>query len=131
MHVRARNSFALDGRHVAIDASAPRCSLFVMGMRLDCGGARPVRRSRSVAFEAQLLRGLAKLRVVAGAVRVMTVGTSDSSTVHHALNEVVPLHPVLVRRTVGKIVEVGLAENVLFELPEIRQFEPHLITNGP
>ena len=120
MYVRAWDSFGLDRRHVAIYAAAPRSSFFVMGMFLDCGVARAVRRRRPVAFEAQFFRRLAKLRVVAGAVDVMAIETTDSATVHEALNEIVPLHPVLVRRAVRKIVEAALAENVIFELPEIR-----------
>ena len=49
----------------------------------------------------------------------MTAEAGDAAPVHHALHEVVALHPVLVRRAVGEVRERRLAQLVVFELPEI------------
>ena len=58
------------------------------------------------------------------AVCIVTIEACDPAPVHHALHEIVSLHPVLVRGAVGKIRKVGLAQCVVFELPEILQLSP-------
>ena len=55
----------------------------------------------------------------------------DAAAVHHALDEVVALHAVLVRGAVGEMREGGLAELVIFELPEILQIQAHVIADRP
>jgi hypothetical protein len=41
--------------------------------------------------------------------------------VHHALDEIVPLHSILVRSTIRKMRERQFTQFVLFQLPEILQ----------
>src|SRR5215467_6341608 len=55
----------------------------------------------------------------------------DAALVHHALREVVPLHPVLVRRAVREMRERRLAELVFLELPEILKLQTWPVADGP
>jgi hypothetical protein len=54
---------------------------------------------------AQLIRRyrLPEIRIVRRAMDIVAIGTGDAARIHQALDEVVSLHPVLVRRTVGKV----------------------------
>ena len=74
-----------------------------------------------MAGEAHLPDRLDQIGVVAGAMRVVAAEAGDAPPVHHTLDEVVALHPVLVRRAVGEVRERRLAELVLFETPEVLQ----------
>jgi hypothetical protein len=47
------------------------------------------------------------------------------------LDEIVTLHAVLVRGAVGEMSKGGLAELVLFELPEIAQVLAGFVADGP
>src|SRR6185369_4334013 len=91
----------------------------VMRALLDRGGARAVRRARVVTRLTQHANRLDEQRVVGGAVRIVTAETADAPPVHQALDEVVPLHPILVTGTVREMREGGLPELVLFELPVV------------
>ena len=74
-----------------------------------------------MALQAQHVRRLQQIGVVRGAVHIVAAEAGDAARVHQALHEIVALHAVLVRRAVGEMREGGLAELVLFELPEILQ----------
>ena len=113
MHKRRRNALSFDCRHVTGDALASFASQFVVGMFLDRSGARPIRAGGAVAIEADLIRRFPKLCVVRCAVHIVTGGTRDPVAIHHALCEVVALHTVLVRGTVGEIIESGLTKRAI------------------
>ena len=85
---------------------------------------RPVRRIRAVTRQAQIVRRLDQIRVVRSAVNVVTTEARHSPRVHQALDEVVALHPVLVRGAICKVREGRLPELVLFQLPEILESTP-------
>ena len=99
--------------------SLPRAARLVMRVLLDGRGMRAVRRVRPVAVEAHDAGRLAAVRIVGGAVDVVAGEAGDAARVHQALHEIVALHAVLVRGAVGEMGEGGLAELVLFQLPEI------------
>src|SRR5579871_4614566 len=61
-----------DLRHVARDAFVSGAARSVMGVRLDGGSMRTVRRFRTVAFQAKHARRLDQVSVVPGAVNVVT-----------------------------------------------------------
>jgi hypothetical protein len=110
-----------DSGHVAGDAAAAGGTFFVVGVLFDRGGARAVERERAVAVEADLVAGLAELRVILGAVNVVTAEAGDAAAVHHALHEVISLHAVFVGGAIGEMREGGFAEFVFFELPVIAE----------
>src|SRR6185503_19141677 len=64
-------------------------------------------------------------------MRIMAAETGHAVLVHRALDEIIPLHPVLVRGAVREMRERRLAEFVLLELPVIFQVAAHLKTNRP
>ena len=121
----------LDLRHVTCHAFAARGAVLMMCMGGKRRRAGPVPRAGTVAIEANLVHGLSQLRVVLRAVHIVAVEARDPAPVHDALREVVPLHPVLVRRAVRKMCEAQLTQCVLFELPVIPQVQPHVITHRP
>ena len=92
---------------------------------------RAVRRRWPVAIQAELIRGLSELRVVLRAVYVVAGSAGHAVPVHHALHEVVALHPVLVRGAVGEMSEIGLAQRDVFELPVVRKMKPDVVADGP
>ena len=107
--------------HVAGDAAAAGGAFFVMSVLFKRGCAWAVEGERAVALEADLIAGLDELGVVIGAVDVVATEAGDATAVHHALDEVVALHPIFVGGAVGKMVERGFAEFVVFELPIISE----------
>jgi hypothetical protein len=66
-----------------------------------------------------------------GAVHIVAAETGDAAPVHHALNEIVALHPILVGGAVGEIVKIRLAQRVIFELPELLKLRARMIADGP
>jgi hypothetical protein len=54
-------------------------------------------------------------------VDVVTVETGYAVFVHGALDEVVPLHAILVGCPIGKVREARLTQLVLFQLPEVAE----------
>ena len=81
--------------------------------------------------QAEFVRGLAQLRVVVGPMRVVAGGAGHPVTVHHALHEIVALHPVLVRRAICKVKEVSLSKRDVFELPVVGQVQTGAIAHRP
>ena len=76
-----------------------------------------------MAIQAQLVRWLPKLSIVLCPVTVVAGKTGDSASIHHALDEVVSLHAILVSRAVRKVRKCRLTQLVLFELPKVLQME--------
>ena len=62
-----------------------------------------------MAIEADLVTRFAQLRVVFGAVNVVTTGAGNTAPVHEALDEVVALHAILVGRAVSIVSKCGFA----------------------
>ena len=58
VYKRARNTFGFNGRHVTGDALASGAAIFVMRVFRERGRVRSVRRRRSMAIQANLVRGL-------------------------------------------------------------------------
>ena len=108
-----------DFGHVAGDATAAGGTFFVVRVLFECGGAGAVERERTVAVEADLVAGLAELRVTVGAVDIVATEARYTAAVHYALHEIVALHAIFVGGAVGEMGEGGPAELVLFQLPVI------------
>ena len=121
----------LDLGHVAIDALAARRAVLVAGVFFDRGGARAVERQRRVTVETEFVRRLYQLSIVRRAMRVVAGEAREAVLIHEALDEVVSLHAILVSGAVGIMREGRGSERVLLELPEVPQFEAHLVTNRP
>src|SRR5579862_3186338 len=102
-----------------------------MGVIFESGGTRAIRTVRGVTAETERRRGLSELRVILRAVRVMARRTRDAPSIHHALDEIVALHAVLVRRAVGIVREVALAEGVRLELPKVLEPQSDVVANRP
>ena len=117
--------------HVARNALAPRRAVFVMRVLLQSSCPRTIERHRAVAIQAELLGRLSELRVVIRAVYVVATEAGNPVLVHHALHEIIPLHPILMRCAVRKVRKGQLAEGVLFQLPEILQMESRPKADGP
>ena len=102
-----------------------------MRMRLDAGRPRAIGRIRAVAFKTQNACGLHQVGVVFRPVYVVATETGHAVGVHQAGDEIVALHPVLVRGAVGEMGERCRAEFGFLELPEIFQGESGLKANRP
>jgi hypothetical protein len=81
----------------------------MMGMLLESGCARAIRREWAVAIQAEFVSRLDELSVIAGAVDIVATEASDSTAVHNALDEVISLHAILVRSAVGEIIKISCA----------------------
>ena len=103
----------------------------MMGVLRQGGGMGTVGRGGAVAVEAEILGGLAQVRRVLRAVRVVAGEAGDAVGVHLAGDVVVPLHAIFVRCAVSKMSERGVAKLVLLQLPEIAQFLRQFIAHGP
>jgi len=57
--------------------------------------------------EAELIGRLPELRVISCTVHIMAIETGHSAPVHDALNEIIALHAVFMRRAVRVVQEVG------------------------
>lgn len=108
-------------RHVTPDAIAARAARAMMRVGFDACGVRPIRRGWAMAGEADLIRGFDQVRVVFRTVHVVATEASHTAPIHQALDEIVSLHPIFVRRSVGKMHEVCLAQFMFFEPPKIPQ----------
>jgi hypothetical protein len=102
---------------MAGDALAAGTAILVMSVFLQSCGARAVRRAGTMAIETNLAGWLAKLRVVVRAVNIVASSAGHAVPVHGAFNEVVALHSVLVRCTVGEIEEICVPEGRTIEPP--------------
>src|SRR5216683_4657335 len=90
-------------RHVAGHTLAPRRAVLVVRVLRQGRFARTVARTWPVAIEANFIHRFAELGVVLRAMHVVAIEARHSTPVHHALHEVVPLHPIFMRRAVGEM----------------------------
>jgi hypothetical protein len=119
MNKRSGYAFGFNRWHVAGDAFAAGTTVLVVTVLFEGRSVRAVRRRWAVAVKTYLIRRLSQLRIVRGPVNVVARGASHSVPIHHALDKVVALHPILMRRAVREIVERRLSESAVFESPEV------------
>jgi len=86
-----------------VGALAAGAVLFVMRMLFQPLLARADHGAEGVTSEAQLVAGPAEVGIVTRSMHVVTVVAGDPLQVHPALHEVVPLHPILVTRSVREM----------------------------
>ena len=67
--------------------------------------ARAHRRAWIVAGEADYIPAANKVRIVCRAVHIVASETGDASAIHDALYEIVALHAILMRGSVGEVRE--------------------------
>ena len=120
-----------DCRHMTGGASAARTAGRVMRVLFDTGGMRPILGVGAVAGQAHRIPRLAQHRLVFRAVWIVATETRDAARVHEALNEIVPLHAVLVRGPVGEVREAHFTKLVLLQSPEVRQVQSNVKADGP
>lgn len=72
-----------------------------------------------MAVEANFSRGLAQLSIIFGAVNIMTGRAGDSISIHDALSEIIALYAILVRCAIGEVIEGGLTQSTIFQLPKV------------
>jgi len=128
VHVRDR---LLDFRHVTRHAVAPCAAARMVGMVLERRGMWSVWRRRAVAGQADITRWLDQQRVIRSPVRVVATEAGDTAAIHHARDEIVALHPILVSSAVRKMRERRFTELVLFEPPEVFQLLALIESHGP
>lgn len=96
----------LDLRHVARNALASGTTRGVVRMLADravqAGGV-----FRVMTAQTKLVSGSNQIGRVLIAVHVVAIEAADVAVIHHALREIVALHPVFVRGAVGPIKEIG------------------------
>jgi hypothetical protein len=64
-------------------------------------------------------------------MNIMAIEARNSAPIHHALNEVIPLHAVLMRGAVSEMHEAGLAERMILETPKVFEVATSTIADGP
>ena len=131
MHERTGHALAFNRRHMAGNALASNASILMVRVFLESSGVRAICARRAVAIEADLLRGLSELSVVRGPMYVVARRTGDSTPVHHALRKVISLHAILVRGAVREIIESGLAQRAVLQLPIVGQPHPDVVADWP
>lgn len=120
-----------DFGHVAGDALAPLAVRCVMRMCGNGGGVRPIGGVWTVTVEAQLTGRLAQVRGIARAMHVVARETRHPVHIHQAGDEIISLHPVLVRRAIGEMGKCGVAQLVFLQSPVVAQFFSHLKSYRP
>ena len=103
----------LDLWHMAGNALASRAAVFVVSVFFERGGAGAIGRQRTVAVQTYLVGGSPQLSVVVRAVRVVATEARHPAPIHDTLDEVVALHPVLVRCAFGEMSEGSRAERIV------------------
>nr|WP_274966873.1 hypothetical protein [Acidibrevibacterium fodinaquatile] len=107
MHQDRIAQFALNRRHVTSGAGAAR-AIGAM-MRVGRNGLRvgTILGICTVAGKAQIIAlGAHHCRIVA-AVRIMTGKARHAAPVHQALDKIVALHAVFMRRAIGEKIKIG------------------------
>ena len=128
VHIRNR---LFDLRHVAADTFAARGAGFVVRVLLDGRRPWPVARIRAVALQAHGIRRLQEIGIVCRSMNIMAAKAGHSVRVHRARDEIISLHPVLVRGAVREVRESRLAELVFLQFPELPEIQPDMEANGP
>ena len=100
---RARHTFALDLGHVAGNATAALTARFVVGVFFESRGVRTIGRGWGVTVETDFVPRFPQLGIVFGSVNIVTGCAGYAVAIHHALDEIVPLHAVFVGGTVGEL----------------------------
>ena len=72
-----------------------------------------------MAFKAQLADGLNQICIVRCTVNIVATEASHTPFVHLALYKIIALHSIFVGRAIGEMHEIGFAELMFLELPEI------------
>lgn len=121
----------LNLRHVTRYAFAARALGPVMRMGFDTGRMRAVGRRRAVTAETKLRGGFDQIGIVCSPMHIVAAEARHAPPIHQALNKIVPLHPVLMARAVGKMSETRFAQLVLFEFPVVFQIQSLMEANGP
>ena len=83
-----------------------------MRVRLNGNGVRTILGIGPMAHHAHFVDGLAQHGVVVSTVRIVAAETGDTAGVHQALDEIIALHAVLVRGTVGEVRKSRFAQSV-------------------
>lgn len=130
-HKGTGNAFTLDLWHMAGHALTAGAAVLVMSVFFHFGYVRAVRRCCTVAIEAYLVCGLAKLSIVLSAVYIMARSACNSFLVHQALHEVITLHPVLMRSSIRKMSKGRLSQCMVFEFPVVRKAKTDAISDRP
>src|SRR5215469_10198947 len=103
----------------------------MMRMFFERGRVGAIRGCWSMTIQADPVCRLAELRIVLGAMYIVARCAGDPAPVHHTLGKVISLHTILMSRAVGEIIESGLSQRTVLELPVIGQFEPDVIADWP
>lgn len=117
--------------HVTSNTFVARTGRTVVRVLFDAGGMRPVLRVGAVAGQAKGVALLAHNSRIVGAMRIVTIEAGDAARIHQALDEIITLHPVLVRRSVGEVGEGRFAELVFVQLPEVPQVQADMKADRP
>lgn len=110
-HIRYRR---LNLWHVAGNAVASGASILMVRVFFECRRARAIGRQRTVAVQTYHFGGFSQLSVIIGAVCIVATEARHAAPIHHALNEIIALHPIFMSGTFGEMCEGGRAERVVF-----------------
>ena len=86
--------------HVAGNTTTARRTPLVMRVIFNGGGAWAIQGHGAVTIHAKLVGWFSQLSVILASMYVVTAKASHAATVHHALNESVSLHSILMRRAI-------------------------------
>ena len=95
------------------------------------GALRARRTIGAMATQAKLVARDDQVRHVFVAVHVVTIEAAHVAVIHHALREIISLHPVLVGCAIGKVIEVLCAETVFLKSPFVREAFTRKKADGP
>ena len=102
-----------------------------MGVLLNAGSVRPVLGIWAVTRQAKGVALLAHNSRIVGAVRIVTTEAGDAARIHQALDEIIPLHSVLVCCPVRKMREGRFSKLVFLQSPKVRQMQADVKTDRP
>ena len=121
-----------DLRHMAGHTLASGAAGRMMRVLLDGRDVvRSVRGTRVVAGDAQVTGRFNQVRIVRRAMDVVAAEAGHTTAIHHALHEVIALHPILVSGALGEVHEIRLTELVVLELPVVSQSSALMKTDRP
>src|ERR1700733_172185 len=84
-----------------------------------------------MAVQTEFVGGHPQLRVMACAVHIVACCAGHAMTVHHALNEIIALHTVLMRRAISEMREVGLTQRDVVKLPVVHKTKTGMTATRP
>lgn len=121
----------LNLRHVTLYALPTWAAGLVVRVLFDRARVRSVRRAWAMAFEAHYVCRFNQQSLVLSPMDVAAAGALHAPRIHDTLDEIIALHPVLVRGAVRKMCERHFTKFVLFKLPEVLQLSAHLESHRP